>query len=81
MKASYNLRLKKLNSVQLVYQRNEDKNTYKVGVNENLDIKGLVKRPVYKLEDMATLTTGVGVTGLMKKEPSVRTGFQLDINL
>ena len=48
MKASYNLRLKKLSSVQAVYQRKEDKNTYKIGVNDKLDVKGFVKRPVYK---------------------------------
>ena len=46
-----------------------------------MEVKALMKQPLYKFEDMATLTSGVGVTGLMKNEPAFKTGFQLDINL
>jgi hypothetical protein len=40
-----------------------------------------MKRPVYGLESIAKLTTGVGLSGILKGRPSFKTGFQLDVNL
>ena len=53
----------------------------KVGVNNNFDVKALLKQPLFKFEDLATITLGVGVTGAMKNNVQVKTGCQMDINL
>ena len=61
--------------------RQENKTTFKVGVNNKLDIKAFMKKPLYKFENLATLTSGLGVSGIMKNEIGLKYGFQMDINL
>ena len=46
-----------------------------------MDVKAFVKQPLYKFEELATLTTGVGVSGALKNDVQLKSGFQLDINL
>ena len=77
------MRKKQLVSAEAVYEHNmkEKKMSLKVGVNNKLDGKVLIKRPVYGLENIANISTGVGITGVLKNEPSIKTGFQLDINI
>ena len=70
-----------MTSAQVVVQRQEDKKTIKVGLNNNADVKALVKQPLYKFEDLATITSGIGISGLLKNDVKVKTGFQMDINL
>lgn len=80
----YNLRSKSLTNSQLVVQlTNEAKQTVKVGLNQNLDVNLLVKRPWQWKNwfDNATISAGLGVTGITKKSLTVKTGFELAINL
>lgn len=66
LEATYSLKDKNLASVQAVYERQEGKRTFKVGVDNNLDVKAFVKAPLHKFEGLAKLTSGVGVSGIMK---------------
>lgn len=53
----------------------------KVGLNRYLDASLLVKRPLKWLDEKATFSAGVGVTGLLKKAVAVKSGFELAVNL
>lgn len=84
LEVGYNLRSKSLTNSQLVVQlTNEAKQTVKVGLNQNLDVNLLVKRPWQWKNwfDNATISAGLGVTGITKKSLTVKTGFELAINL
>lgn len=81
LEASYSLRSKNLENAQAVVQVNKDKQVVKVGVNRYLDASLLVKRPLKWLDDKATLSAGLGVTGLLKKSVAVKSGFELAVNL
>jgi hypothetical protein len=76
------LKNKAVSGAEVVYQRKLEKNTtFKIGTNKDMDMKLLVKRPVYGLESLANLSTGVGITDVIKGKPAFKTGFQLDLNL
>ena len=54
----------------------------KVGVNSRLQIKALAKQPLFKFEDLAAITLGLGVTNIRKNDAvQVKMGCQVDINL
>lgn len=66
----------------LVYERSIKKGeTVKVGVNKDMDISMVYKRPVSGLEDLAKVSIGVGVTGITKNDIKAKNGFELSINL
>lgn len=53
----------------------------KVSLNNKLNFAIMTKIPLYGLEDIATLSAGIGVSGLASKDLSYKTGFELNINL
>ena len=66
----------------LVYERSIKKGeTVKVGVSKDLDLSMVYKRPVSGLEDLAKISIGVGVTGIMKNDVKAKNGFEVSINL
>ena len=53
----------------------------KASVDKNLDVGFVFKRPVYGLEDMATIATGVGISGIKSNAFKIKTGFEVGVNL
>lgn len=41
----------------------------------------LTKNPLYGLEDIATISAGVQVSDLTSKDRSIKTGFEVSVNL
>jgi hypothetical protein len=41
----------------------------------------LIKLPLYGVEDIATLTAGVGANGIATKDVAFKSGFELNVNL
>lgn len=73
---------KKLNAIEAAIQHQINPNTLmKVGVNKELDMKFMVKRPVYGFEKMAKISSGAQVSGLKKGKFAIQAGFQMDINV
>lgn len=67
----------------MVYERELKNNQLlKVGVNNNLDISLLYKRPLAGFEKMGgTIASGACISGLKDGDVSAKHGFELAINL
>jgi len=50
-------------------------------VNEKLNLSLLVKKPLSWWNNFATVSVGVGISGLAKKAPQTKAGFELALNL
>lgn len=82
VEASFNLKEKALDEAKAVYQfEYEAKRIIKASISSKLNVALLSKNPVYGLEDIATFSAGVGVTGIASKELGFKTGFELSVNL
>lgn len=53
----------------------------KASVNNRLDLAFLAKFPISGLEDIASFSGGIGITGLGDKEPKIESGIEIGINL
>lgn len=65
----------------VVQYKYADKKTLKASINNKFNLAFSGKIPLYGLEDSATLTAGIGITGLAEKEFNYKTGFELNINI
>ena len=82
MQASYDIAQRKVSNVSAVVQRDlKPKEMVKFGLNSNLDVSVVYKRPIIGLENLGTLSVGGAVTGIKDNKLSVRHGFELGINL
>ena len=59
----------------------EAKKTIKASVSSKLNFALLTKAPLYGLEDIATVSAGVGVSGVATKNLAFKTGFEVNVNL
>lgn len=65
-----------------MYERSIKKGeTLKVGVNKNLDISFVHKRALYGLEDIAKVSFGGSVSGILNKDIKTKHGVEVAINL
>lgn len=85
LEVGYNLRTKSFHNIQAVVQyQKKDRETIKVGVNQNFDINLLVKRPqAWRnwFDNFATVSAGFSITGLKNKSIGVKSGFEIALNL
>lgn len=61
--------------------QNASREVFKIGVNQDLNLNFLVKKPLSWWNNFATVSIGAGVSGLSKKSPQVKTGLELTLNL
>lgn len=55
--------------------------TVKAKVNHKYDVAFLFKRAVYGLENILTLSAGLGVNNVVSDKRSIHHGIQLDFNI
>lgn len=78
LEVAYDVKKKSLHDVKVVGQyQNSTKEVIKVGVNQKFDISLLVKKPLTWWDSIATLSAGVQVSGLAKREIATKSGFEL----
>ena len=59
----------------------ESNTTIKGKITNNIDIACSFKKPLYKLEDLVTVTATVAAKNFAQEDRSFKHGVQLDINL
>lgn len=82
LEGTFNLHNNTLSNVQAVAQvQNSAREVVKVGVNNELNINLLVKKPFTWFDNFATVSVGAAVNGIANKAPQLKTGLEVGLNL
>lgn len=53
----------------------------KASLNNNLDFALVGKLPFYGLENIATISGGLGISGITKNDTAIKPGFEINLNV